>query len=422
MILTVAGGNALARDAGAAGSKDSLWRGVHLMTPGKDGIPVLKKGIEEGFKPLGINVIVLEVDYRFKFKSHPELSEESGLSRDDARDLAAFCRDRGIRLIPQFNCLGHQSWEKTTAPLLQKYPQFDETPKVPADNKGIYCRSWCPLNPEVNRVVFALIDELADAFEADAFHVGMDEVFLVASDQCPRCRGKSPAEVFTTAVNDLHAHLVQDKKMTMLMWGDRLLEDRTMGYGKWESSDNGTAPAIDQVPTDIILCDWHYGLRDHYPSVSYFQQKGFRVWPASWNNPKAALALLEEGRRVNQGLVIGHLGTTWGSAPAFCKALLEPGGELPKDRRGGVQGAAQALRVCMNAMKNSRPLSAPLFRFGFGFGTHALAVCSPVNLAFSVAGGTHPARRAVPREQGAGRPLSFGVVDERARNRRRASP
>ncbi len=422
MILTVTGGNALARDDGAAGSKDSLWRGVHLMTPGKDGIPVLKKGIEEGFKPLGINVIVLEVDYRFKFKSHPELSEESGLSRDDARDLAAFCRDRGIRLIPQFNCLGHQSWEKTTAPLLQKYPQFDETPKVPADNKGIYCRSWCPLNPEVNRVVFALIDELADAFEADAFHVGMDEVFLVASDQCPRCRGKSPAEVFTTAVNDLHAHLVQDKKMTMLMWGDRLLEDRTMGYGKWESSDNGTAPAIDQVPTDIILCDWHYGLRDHYPSVSYFQQKGFRVWPASWNNPKAALALLEEGRRVNQGLVIGHLGTTWGSAPAFCKALLEPGGELPKDRRGGVQGAAQALRVCMNAMKNSRPLSAPLFRFGFGFGTHALAVCSPVNLAFSVAGGTHPARRAVPREQGAGRPSSFGVVDELARNRRRASP
>ena len=73
------------------------------------------------------------------------------------------------------------------------------------------------------------------------------------------------------AVNDLHAHLVHDKKMTMLMWDDRLLEDKTMGYGKWESSDNGTAPAIDQVPTDIILCDWHYELRDHYPSVSYFQ-------------------------------------------------------------------------------------------------------------------------------------------------------
>src|SRR5208283_1071701 len=91
--------------------------------------------------------------------------------------------------------------------------------------------------------------------------------------------------------------------------------------------------------------------------------------------------------------------------PHFCSRpamRLRP--ELSLERNGGVES-------------NSRPLSAPLFRFGFG--THALAVCSPVNLAFSVAGETHPARRAVPREQGVGRPLSFGVVDERGRNRRR---
>ena len=89
-------------------------------------------------------------------------------------------------------------------------------------------------------------------------------------------------------------------------------------------SENGTAPAIDKIPHDIIMCDWHYEVRDHYPSVPYFQEKGFRVWPASWRNTKAALALLEEGRRVNKGLVIGHMGTTWGSATAFGKALLEP--------------------------------------------------------------------------------------------------
>ena len=354
LILTLTGRDAPARDGGVAGAEASLWRGVHLMSPGKAGIPTLKKGIDEGLKPLGINVIVLEVDYGFQFKSHPELSDGSGLSREDARDLAAFCRDRGIRLIPQLNCLGHQSWAKTTMPLLKKYPQFDETPKVPADNQGIYCRSWCPLHPDVNRVVFALIDELADAFDTDAFHVGMDEVFLVASEQCPRCAGKNPAEVFARSVNDLHDHIVQDKKLTMLMWADRLIDDKTMHYGKWESSANGTAPAIDKIPTDIILCDWHYEPMAHYPSVAYLQEKGFRVWPSSWNNTKAALALLEEGRRVNKGRVIGHLGTTWGSATAFCKALLEPNAEPPKGRRGGgVQGAAQALWACMNALKTA---------------------------------------------------------------------
>ena len=218
-----------------------------MMAPGHGDLPVFRKAVDEAMKPLGINAVILEVNYGFDFQSHPELRQGGGLSRADARELADYCRGRGIDLIPQLNCLGHQSWSRNTAPLLKKYPQFDETPQVPADNKGIYCRSWCPLHPEVNKVVFALIDELADAFAADAFHVGMDEVFLVASDQCPRCRGKDPAEVFARAVNDLHAHVVGDKKLTMLMWADRLIDNKTMHYGKWESSANGTAPAIDKI-------------------------------------------------------------------------------------------------------------------------------------------------------------------------------
>lgn len=329
------------------------WRAVHLMASGRDDLPLLKRAIDEGMKPLGVNVLMLEVNYRFEFQSHPELREGGGMNKADARDLAAFCRERGIRLIPQFNCLGHQSWARNTAPLLKKYPQFDETPDVPADNKGIYCRSWCPLNPEVNAVVFALIDELIDAFAADAFHVGMDEVFLIASDQCKRCKGKDPAELFARAVNDLHGHLADTKKLPMLMWADRLLDGKSTKYGKWEASENGTAPAIDSIPKDIIMCDWHYEMREHYPSVEILQSKGFQVLPSSWNNPKAALAFLEDARRVNKGLVIGHMGTTWVGLASFCKALLDPKAEVPKTkgRNAGPQGAAEALRVCMKAMR-----------------------------------------------------------------------
>ena len=69
-----------------------------------------------------------------------------------------------------------------------------------------------------------MMDELIDAFEADAFHVGMDEVLVIASKQCPRCNDKTPAEAFAKAVNDYHRHLVEEKKVTMLMWGDRLID------------------------------------------------------------------------------------------------------------------------------------------------------------------------------------------------------
>ncbi len=312
------------------------------MSSGHDGVPILKRAIAEGLAPLGVNVLILEVNYGFDFQSHPELRDGRRLSREDARALAACCREHKIRLIPQFNCLGHQSWSNNVFPLLKKYPQFDETPNLPAGAK-IYCRSWCPSNPEVMPVVTALLDELIDAFQADALHVGMDEVFLIADEQCPRCKGKPTAELFAKAVNDLHEHIVGKRKLTMLMWSDRLLDDAVMHYGKWESSANGTAAAIDRVPKDIIMCDWHYEMREHYPSVAYFQQKGFRVLPSSWKNPKAALAFLEDAHRDATPRMLGHMGTTWVGAPDFCRALLD---ETP-EASASARGAAQALRDCM---------------------------------------------------------------------------
>ena len=320
------------------------WRGVHILAPGPDDLPLLKKAIVKVLAPMGVNVVVLEVNYKFQYCSHPELRAPGALSRADARDLAALCRTHSIRLIPQFNCLGHQSWEKVTFPLLANYPEFDETPNIPRGNPGIYCRCWCPLHQKVNTIIFALMDELIDAFQADAFHVGMDEVFLIASPQCPRCRGKDPAALFAKAVNDYHQHL-SGQKMTMLMWGDRLLDDKIMGYGEWEASRNGTATAIDQIPKDIIVCDWHYDLREHYPSVGYLQKKGFRVWPTSWKDTRAALALLQEARQGATRRMIGHLCTTWGEPRNFAHALLGESNQtgVPDNAK---QSAA-ALRACM---------------------------------------------------------------------------
>ncbi len=272
------------------------WRGLHLMAPGHAGVPLLKQAIAEKLAPMGVNVVILEVNYNFPFTSHPDLRGGS-LTLEDAHELAATCRQHHVRLIPMFNCLGHQSWQRNTGPLLTKHPEFDESPEVPKSNQGIYCRSWCPLHPDVNKVVFALIDELIDAFSADAFHVGMDEVFLVADKGCSRCKGKDPGELFAKAVNDLHGHIVGERKLTMLMWADRLLDDKKLGfqYGKWEASQNGTGPAIDRIPKDIIMCDWHYETRkDGYPSVGYLQEKGFRVMPATWWNKDNALAMLRE--------------------------------------------------------------------------------------------------------------------------------
>jgi hypothetical protein len=51
------------------------------------------------------------------------------------------------------------------------------------------------------------------------------------------------------------------------MWGDRLIDGKKYDFGEWEASTNGTAAAIDLIPKDIIVCPWHYELRDNYPSI-----------------------------------------------------------------------------------------------------------------------------------------------------------
>jgi Glycosyl hydrolase family 20, catalytic domain len=288
-----------------------VWRGVHLGLKDDQQVAQLEAVLPQ-LEAIGVNVLIVEVDYSFQFQSHPELCAKPGLSRARARELVAAARARGIRVIPQLNCLGHQSWGGHTDPLLTQYPQFDETPGKFPGNKGIYCRSWCPRNPDVNRVVFALIDELIDAFDADAFHVGMDEVFLIGSEYCPRCRGADPAKLFAKCVNDLHGHIVGRRHIEMLMWGDRFLPAKAMGYSKWEASANGTAGAADLVPKDIILCDWHYLKQTNYPSVPYLLAKGFRVWPSGWQPLEAALAFSEFAHRQKNPRMLGYLCTTWG--------------------------------------------------------------------------------------------------------------
>ncbi|MBI9016385.1 MAG: family 20 glycosylhydrolase [Phycisphaerae bacterium] len=303
--------------------KKEPWRGLHVMATNSWEVERLTNVIDQ-LANIGVNVIIAEINYGFKYKKHPELAAQSASSREQINKLVAKCKDNNIRLIPQFQCLGHQSWASHTNTFLTKYPQYDETPNKYPGNKGIYCRSWCPLHPEVNPIIFDLMDELIEAFQANALHVGLDEVFIIADDDCPRCKGKNKGELFAKIVNDYHKHLIQNKKVEMLMWGDRLIDASKMYGSKWEASDNGTHTAIDLIPKDIIICDWHYNLEKSYDSVPLFIKKGFRVLPASYKNTNAVNAYINYSKQQQSNLMLGHLNTVWGSVPTQYLPDFEP--------------------------------------------------------------------------------------------------
>jgi hypothetical protein len=299
-------------------------RGLHVMAPKSEEIPLAVRFIEEALPREGVNLLVLEVDYRYRFTSRPEIREADALSRDDLQKLAAACRKAGVKLVPQINLLGHQSWGKNTHALLRAHPEFDETPGRYPANEGIYCRSYCPLHPGVHAVMFDLMDELLEVTGADAFHAGLDEVFLLGEEHCPRCRGKNKAELFAGEVRAARDHLARSGRR-LWIWGDRLLDGETTGMGKWEASMNQTHAALRLIPKDVVICDWHY--EKAHPTAAYFAMEGFQVVSSPWRKPQVALGQLELMRSVRahssdeiSGRMLGMLQTTWCGMGAFVKA------------------------------------------------------------------------------------------------------
>ena len=84
-------------------------KGIVLTAPLTDEIDDVIKLIDEYLAPRGFNLIILQVRYRYQFKSHPEVWGYDPLSEKDVKRLLEVCRKNNIRLVPKMNLIGHQS-------------------------------------------------------------------------------------------------------------------------------------------------------------------------------------------------------------------------------------------------------------------------------------------------------------------------
>jgi hypothetical protein len=273
-------------------------KGFCINAPDQKGVDRFIKFIDEELVPRGVNTLLLLGDYNYQFESYPQLSDSDALSKADVKKIVAVCKKNNIRIIPQINLIGHQSWAGKLGNLLTQFPDFDETPSVKMPEKYVwpnddflYCKSYCPLHPDIHKVLFAVIDELCDVYEADAFHAGMDEIFYLGDDKCPRCKGIDKAELFAGEVSRVRDHLAE-KNRELWIWGDRLIEGKITGMGFWEAAYNYTWRAIDMIPKDVVICDWHYERPDQTPV--YFAMKGFRVVTCPWRTPPTAVIQTED--------------------------------------------------------------------------------------------------------------------------------
>lgn len=317
-------------------------RGLSIAAPNKAGVDPFVKFIKEELAPKKVNTLILRVDYNYEFESQPELRDSVALSKADVKKIVNACKRAGIKIVPQINLLGHQSWASTLGNLLEVYPQFDETPHVKMPEKyewpnadGLYCKSYCPLHPDVHKIVFNVMDEICDVFETDAFHAGMDEVFYIGDDKCPRCGGRDKAELFAGEVTKIRDHLAA-KGRELWIWGDRLIDGKTTGLGMWEASMNNTHRAIDMIPKDVVICDWHYERPDK--TAVLFALKGLRVITCPWRRPAVGVQQVADMANFRSTATPavkdnyqGIIQTVWTSADNFIEGYYGK----KKDNKGG---------------------------------------------------------------------------------------
>jgi len=329
-------------------------RAVHLRIRDAGTTDKLIQYIKEGLSPLGINLLCLEFNPGYNYRCFPELADGS-FGREQARKISLAAKECGIRIVPLFMCLGHQGWRFEKNALLKAHPEFDETPHIPEDGDPatpdleFYCHSWCASNDEVYKYVFPMIDEITEDLGADCVHVGMDEVFSLADENCPRCNGRDRAELFARTVKILHEHIVKEKGWQMMMWADRLNNAEKFGYHAWEGDIWGTWRALDMIPNDILLADWHYEMNEKgFSGIEAFLERGFTVIPAGWRELKQARFLLDEALKYGKsakekgfsGTMAGMMITCWSEATnELLDTLLESvkareQNEEAKDARG----------------------------------------------------------------------------------------
>ena len=97
-------------------------RGFCIGAPKPQAVDSFTRFIVEELAPRRVNTLILRVDYRYQYKSHPELIDSFALSKAEIKKMVDACKKNNIQIIPQINLLGHQSWASHTNKLLSCLP------------------------------------------------------------------------------------------------------------------------------------------------------------------------------------------------------------------------------------------------------------------------------------------------------------
>ena len=156
------------------------WRGLSLDVSRHFIPPDEVKRTVDGLAAVKLNVLHWHLSddqgFRVESKKYPRLAQygSHGLyyTQAEIRDVIAYARDRGVRIVPEFDVPGHAtSW-------LPGYPKLGTGlgPYTVSSGFGILSDLLDPTKESTYRFLDGFVAEMAKLFPDEYFHIGGDEV------------------------------------------------------------------------------------------------------------------------------------------------------------------------------------------------------------------------------------------------------
>ena len=221
------------------------WRGL-LIDVGRhfEPVDVLKRNLD-AMAALKLNVFHWHLSedqgFRVESRKYPKLhqlgSDGNYYTQEQIRDIIAYARDRGIRVVPEFDIPGHStSW-------LVGYPELGSAPGPYTIERrpGIFEPALDPTREELYKFLDGFFGEMAALFPDAYMHIGGDENEGKQWDRNPAIQAFMKAKG------------IKDNRALQAYFNTRLLKILQKHGKKMIGWDEVLQP---ELPKDIVIHSW----------------------------------------------------------------------------------------------------------------------------------------------------------------------
>ena len=303
----LAEGNGVLRHTSIEDHPDFPARGV-MLDVSRCKVPTMEtlKLLIDRLASVRINQLQLYIEHTFAFADHASVwHDASPFTASQIMELDAYCAERFIELVPNFNSFGHwERWLRHPA-----YRQLAECPDGFTHANGKTTDHGTTLAP--NRASLRLLEDLFSEylpnFSSPLFNIGCDETWELGKGRSrKRCEADGTVRVYLEFLKKIHRLVVKHDR-TMMFWGDIILHQPDL---------------IEELPSDVIALNWGYEANHPFPrqcrqfdeaGVSFYVCPGTSGWNSLVGRTTNCLANLASAAR--NGLkhgASGYLNTDWG--------------------------------------------------------------------------------------------------------------